>query len=85
MNFPYLRKLQLVILLSNKIEHLEQPKKLSLKLLFTLGFDVFAVQPNFLARGIAPRLDSPVMNSFLKLLSMVKVLAKNNYQVSKFR
>ena len=67
------------------MEHPERPKKLCFQLSVTLGFNIFAIQPNFLAGGIALRFDSLIISSFLKLLAMVEVFATHNDQVSEFR
>ena len=57
-------------------------KELCLQLSFTLGLDVFAVQPNFLTRSIALKFYSLIMNLFLEFLGMVEVYLANNYQFS---
>ena len=82
---PLLRKLQLVCLFPNRMEDSEQPKELCLQLPFAFGLDIFAIQPNFLARGVAPRLDSLIVSSLLKFLDMVEVFLANNHQFSEFR
>ena len=64
------------------MEHLEWPKELCLQLAVPLGLDELAIQPNLLAGGVAPRLDSLIMGSLLKFLGMVEVLATYDYQLS---
>ncbi len=64
------------------MEDSEGSKKLALELLVPLRFDVFAIQPDLLARSIAMALYSFVMGSFLQLLYMEKVLTANFYQLS---
>ena len=85
MDFPLFRKLQLVRLFSDRIEYPERPKKLCFQLLVTFGLDIFAVQPNFFARGVAPRLGSLIVSLFLKFLGMMEVFPANNHQFSGFR
>ncbi len=50
------------------MEDLERSKKLALKLLILLHFDVFAIQLDFLVRSIATTPYSFIVNSFLQLL-----------------
>ena len=85
MNSPFLRKLQFVCLLPNRMEYSERPKKLCLQLLVTLGLNIFAIQPNFLARGIASGFDSFIVSPFLKFLGMVEIFSANNHQLYEFR
>ena len=81
MDSPLLRKFQLVRLLSNRIEHPKRPKELCLQLSVAFGLDIFAIQPNFLARGVALRLDSLIMSLFLKFLGMIEVFPAKNHQL----
>ena len=85
MDSPFLRKLQLVYLFPNRIEHSERPKKFCLQLLVAFGLDIFAVQPNFLTEGVASRLDSFIVSLFLKFLGMMKIFLADNHQLSEFR
>ena len=71
-DFVLLKKLQLVRLLANGMEQPERRKKLCLQLLVALGLDIFAIQPNFLAGGIALRFDSLIVSLFLQFLSIVE-------------
>ena len=66
------------------MEYPERPKKLCLQLPVTLSLDIFAVQPNFLAGGVAPRFYFLIMSALLKFLSMVEIFSANNYQLSEF-
>ena len=66
------------------MEHPEQPKKLCLQLSVMLSLDMFTIQPNFLAKGIASRFDSFIVNLFLKFLCMVEIFLANNYPLSEF-
>ena len=59
--------------------NLERSKKLRLKLPVAFGFDVFAIQPNFVIGSVATRLDAFILSSLLKLLSMVEVLPANSH------
>ncbi len=52
------------------MEDSERSKKLALELLVPLRLDVFAIQPDLLARSIATALYSLIMGSFLQLLCM---------------
>ena len=84
MDSPLLRKLQLVCMFPDRMEDSERPKKLCFRLPVAFGLDIFAIQSNFLARGVAPRFDSLIMSSFLKFLGIVEVFPANNYQFSEF-
>ena len=46
------------------------------------GLDIIAIQSNFIAKGVASRLDSLIVSLFLKFLGMVEVFLANNYQRS---
>ena len=46
------------------------------------GLDVFAIKLNFIARGVALRLDSLIQSLFLEFLGMVEILSANNHQLS---
>ena len=85
MDSPLLRELQLVYLFSDRMENSKRPKELCLQLLVAFGLDIFAVQPNFLAGGVAPRFNSLIVSSFLEFLGMVEVFSVNNHQFSEFR
>ena len=61
------------------MEDSEWPKKLCLQLPVLFGLDIFAVQPNFIIRGIAPRVDAFIVSLLLKFLSMVEVFSANNH------
>ncbi len=65
------------------MQYLKRSKEFSLKFLIPLGFDVFAIQPNFVAWGIASRLRMVVVISLLKLLYMLEILSADSYQLSK--
>ena len=80
-----LKKLQLVCLLPDRMEHLERPKEFCLQLPIAFGLDIFAVQLNFLTGDVASRLHSLIMSLFLKFLGMVEIFPTNNHQLSEFR
>ena len=61
---------------------LSPPCTLCLKLPVLFGLDVFAIQPNFITRGIAPRLDAFIVGPFLKFLGIIEVFIANNHQLS---
>ena len=50
-----------------------------------LSLDIFAVQSNFLAGGVASRFDPLIVSSFMKFLDMVEIFLVNNYQLSELR
>ncbi len=64
------------------MQYPKSSKEFSLEFPIPLGFDVFAIQPNFVARGIASRLRMLVVISFLKLLCILEVLSVDNHQLS---
>ena len=64
MDSTLFRKLQLVRLLSDRMKNPEWPKKLCLQLLVAFRLNIFAVQSNFFAGGVAPRFDSLIMSFF---------------------
>ena len=66
------------------MEHLEWPKELCFQLLVMLDLDILAVQPNFLARGVASRFDFLIVSLFLKFLGIVEIFSANNHQLSEF-
>ena len=53
-------------------------KKLCFQLLVLVDFDVFAVQSNFITRGIALKFDAFIVSLFLKFLDTVEVFSANN-------
>ena len=61
------------------MEHPKRPKEFGFQLPITLGLDIFAVQPNFLVKNIAPRFNSFIVSSFLKFLGMLEVFLANNH------
>ena len=85
MDSPLLRELQLVCLFPDRMEDSERPKELCLQLPVAFGLDIFTVQPNFLAGGVASRFDSLIVSSFLEFLGMVDVFSAHNHQFSEFR
>ncbi len=65
------------------MQYPKRSKEFSIEFPIPLGFDVFAIQPNFVARGIASRLCILVVISLLKLLCMLEVLSTDSHQLSK--
>ncbi len=53
------------------MEDLEGSKKLALEIFIPFYFDVFAIQPDLLARSVATALNSFSMGLLLQLLCMV--------------
>ena len=49
----------------------EQSKKLRFQLSVLFDLNVFAIQPNFVTKGMASRLNVFVVGPFLKFLSLV--------------
>ena len=46
---------------------------------------MLAIQPDLVARGIALRLDSLIVGSFLKFLGVVEILLANGHEVLELR
>ena len=61
------------------MEYPEWPKELCFQLLVTLGLDIFAIQPYFITRGIAFKLNAFIVGLFLKFLSVLEVFLANNH------
>ena len=53
------------------VQNSKRPKELCLQLLIAFGFDIFAVQPNLLARSITFRLSSFIVGSFFQFLGVL--------------
>ena len=85
MNSPIPRKLSLVGLLPNIVEHSEQLKELCLQLPVVLGLNILIVQPNSLAGSVALGFGSFIMSSFLKFLGMVEIFLAYTHQLFEFR
>ena len=64
------------------MQNSKRSKELRLQLPVSFGLDVFAVQPNFITGGIAPRLDAFIVGLLLTFLGMVEVLLANDHQLS---
>ena len=67
------------------MEHPEQPKEFCFELPFAFGLDIFAVQPNFLAKSVAKWFDFFIVSLFLKFLDMVEIFSANSHQLFEFR
>ncbi len=79
MNLPFLWKLYFVSLLAHRMQYPKKSNEFSLEFPIPLGFDVFAIQPNFVARGIASRLRILIVILLLKLLCMLEVLFADSH------
>ena len=55
------------------VQNLKRFKELCFQLPILFGLDIFAVQPNFIIRGIAFRLDAFTVSPFLKFLGIVEI------------
>ncbi len=64
------------------MQYPKRSKEFSLEFPIPLGFDIFAIQPNFVAWGIASRLRMLVVILLLKLLCMLEVLSADSHQFS---
>ena len=60
---------------------MKKTKKLGFQLAIPLSFEVLATQPDFVARDIALKLYSLIMDLLLKFLDMVEILLANVYKV----
>ena len=60
---------------------LEKTEKLGFQLVIPLGSKVLATQPDFVAQGIASRLDSLIVGLLLKFLGVVEILLANGHEV----
>ncbi len=61
------------------MKDLERSKKLALKLFVPFCFDVFAIQPDFLAWSIATAFYFLIMGFLLQFLYIEKILTANFY------
>ena len=64
------------------MEDSERPKELCLQLPVLFDLDIFAIQPNFITKGIALRLDAFLVGPFLKILCIIEVFSANDHQLS---
>ena len=55
------------------MQNSKRSEKLCLQLSVLFSFDIFAIQPNFIIRDIAFKLDAFIICPFLKFLSMIEV------------
>ena len=63
------------------MKNLKQFEKICFQLLVLFSFNIFDIQPNFIAKDIASRLDTFIIRPFLKFLSIIKIYSINNYQL----
>ena len=64
------------------MQNSERFEELGFKLSVVFGFDVFAIEPNFVSGNVASRLNAFIVSLLLKLLSMMEVLLANRHQIS---
>ena len=81
-NLSLFRKLYFVNLLTHRIQYPKMSKEFSFKFWILLVFDIFAIQPNFVAWGIAFRLSMLIVIFFLKLLCILEIFSADSYQFS---
>ena len=65
------QQFEFVGLATHQVQNLKRPKELHLQLPVAFGFDLFTVQPNFLAGSITFRLSSFIVGSFLQSLGVI--------------
>ncbi len=82
MNLPLLEKFYFVSLLAHQMQYPKRSKEFSLEFSIPLGFDIFAIKPNFVAQGIAFRLHIFDIILLMKLLCMLEVLSTYSHQLS---
>ena len=71
MDPPLFWQFEFVGLAIHQVQNSKRPKKFRLQLLIAFGFDIFAVQPNFLARSVTSRLSSFIVSLFLQFLGVL--------------
>ena len=71
MDLPSFQYFEFVGLATQQVQNSKKPKKLHLQLLIAFGFDIFAVQPNFLAGSVIFELSCCIVGSFLQFLGML--------------
>ena len=84
MNPPLFQQFEFVGLTICRIQNLKRPKELHVQLLNTFDFNIFAVQPNFLAGKVTSRLNSFIVDSFLQFLDVLQVFSICSYKITKF-
>ena len=60
---------------------LKRSEEFGLKLPVLFRLDIFAIQPNFVTKAIATRLEAFFMSFLLKLLSIVEFFLANRHQI----
>ena len=65
------RQFEFVGLATHRVQNSKRPKELRLQLPIAFGFDIFVVQPNFLAGSVTSRLSSFIVGSFLWFLGVL--------------
>ena len=78
------RQFEFVDLVTHQVQNSKKPKKLHLQLLITFGFDIFAIQSNFLTRSETSRLSSFIVSLFLQFLDILQVFFTCSHEILKF-
>ena len=71
MDPPLFRQFEFVGLATHRVQNSKKPKKLRLQLPIAFGFDIFAIQPNLLAKSVTSRLSSFIVGLFLQFLNVL--------------
>lgn len=82
MNFLFFEKFQFIRLVFHKVYGSKYFKKLCFQLPVLLGFNIFTIQPSFIAKNIAFGLKTFVITLILKLLYMKKIIFADRYELS---
>ena len=78
------RYLKLVSLFCYRVKDLKWPKEFRFKFPILFGFDVFAIQPDFVTRDIAFWLCTLIVHLLLKILSVLEIFTANGHEILKF-
>ena len=71
MDLPSFRQFEFVGLATHRVQNSKRPKELRLQLPIAFGFDIFAIQPNLLARSVTSRLGFFIVGLFLQFLGVL--------------
>ncbi len=63
------------------MQYSKKSKEFSIKFPIPLGFNVFAIQPNFITWGIVSKLYMLVMILLLKILYILEIFSIDSYQL----
>ena len=78
------RQIEFVDLATYRLQNSKRPKKLYLQLLIAFGFDIFAIQPNFLAGSVTFRLCFFIVGLFMQFLGILQVFSAYTHKIPKF-